>query len=257
MTAEENSSQREAISQTPRSSTRSFVNPGVPPIKPIPSIRNVMGEVKPVEEEKAPKTEDLSEILVEEETPETPVQEEAAIAAPEVVSETDEIEYEEVVDEEPDEKDDDDEGDGEGEETALSADSSSEKDESPDAGKTDKENGEDFATCWHRLFETLFSDKHLIYYSLKDETPRYENDVIYIEVKNGIQKDLIETSKTAILEYWRNHFTLNVDDLEVTANEQKESKKVIVNAEDKMRNMAEQNDQLMDFLKILKLNIKD
>ena len=103
----------------------------------------------------------------------------------------------------------------------------------------------------------MFNGNHLIYYSLKDETPRYENDVIYVEVKNGIQKELIETNKTSILEYWRNHFTLNVDELEVLVNEQKESKKVIVNSEDKMRNMVEQNGQLMDFLNILKFNIKD
>ena len=80
---------------------------------------------------------------------------------------------------------------------------------------------EDFASCWHILFEELFANNHLIYYSLKDEVPRYENDTIYIEVKNNIQKEQFESRKRAVVEYWRNHFTLNVDDLEIITNEQK------------------------------------
>ena len=39
MTAEENSSQRETISQTPTLTTRTFVSPGVVPMEPLPSIK--------------------------------------------------------------------------------------------------------------------------------------------------------------------------------------------------------------------------
>lgn len=116
---------------------------------------------------------------------------------------------------------------------------------------------EDFASCWHILFEELFANNHLIYYSLKDEVPRYENDTIYIEVKNNIQKEQFESRKRAIIEYWRNHFSLNVDDLEVTANELKEEKKVIISADDKLRNMVEQNADLPAFLNILGFRMKD
>lgn len=116
---------------------------------------------------------------------------------------------------------------------------------------------EDFASCWHILFEELFVNNHLIYYSLKDEVPRYENDTIYIEVKNNIQKEQLESRKRAIIEYWRNHFSLNVDDLEVTANELKEEKKVIISADDKLRNMVEQNADLPAFLNILGFRMKD
>jgi len=263
VTAEENSSQREIISQEPKPSTRAFVNPGVPPIKPMPSIKSVL-EVATVasapDDQSAPVPETPSDTT----PPTTPVEEVPEPPAPEVhpdeqpdvpqaeeASLPDDIEYETPKDENDDYDGDDDDDDD------YPSDPVVQEEESAIENDTGEEKGEDFAACWHQLFETLFSDKHLIYYSLKDETPRYEDDVIYIEVKNGIQKDLIETSKTAILEYWRNHYTLNVDDLEVTANEQKESKKVIVNSEDKLRNMAEQNDQLMDFLNILKFNIKD
>lgn len=116
---------------------------------------------------------------------------------------------------------------------------------------------EDFASCWHILFEELFANNHLIYYSLKDEVPRYENDTIYIEVKNNIQKEQFESRKRAVVEYWRNHFTLNVDDLEIITNEQKEEHRVIISADDKLRNMVEQNSELPTFLNILGFRMKD
>ena len=116
---------------------------------------------------------------------------------------------------------------------------------------------ETFESCWKALFDELFSSNHLIYYNLKDEIPRYENDTIYIEVKNGIQKEQFEMRKKAIVEYWRNHFSLNVDDIEITANEHKEEKKVIISADDKFRNMTEQNAMLPEFLNILGFRMKD
>ena len=76
-------------------------------------------------------------------------------------------------------------------------------------------------------------------------------------MKNNIQKEQFESRKRAIIEYWRNHFSLNVDDLEVTANELKEEKKVIISADDKLRNMVEQNADLPAFLNILGFRMKD
>ena len=238
MTAEENSSIREVISQEPKTTTRSFVNPGVPPVKPMPSIKIMMGAADAEPEKPAPVPEPAPGEIERKQSPPTPEE-----PAP------DDIEYETPLDDEPDQGDEDDVD-------AFSSEPPQDGNPRVETSVGDKEE-EDFAVCWNLLFETLFSGNHLIYYSLKDETPRYENDVINIEVKNNIQKELIETSMTAILEYWRNHFSLNVDDLEITVNEQKESKKVIVNSEDKMSNMADQNGQLMDFLNILKFSIKD
>ena len=250
MTAEENSSQRETISQTPKSSTRTFVNPGVLPIQSMPSIKEMLKMSGSAPNAETPAPETSAEVAVEEKPAVAPEPETEPLAQAEPAPVSDDIEYEESIDEVTGEKDDDED------DNDYTSDSSDEVVDDKSENNTEEQK-EDFTVCWHQLFETLFSENHLIYYSLKDETPRYENDVIHIEVKNGIQKELIETNKTAILEYWRNHFGLNVDDLEVAANEQKEAKKVIVNSEDKMRNMAEQNDQLMDFLNILKFNIKD
>ena len=63
-------------------------------------------------------------------------------------------------------------------------------------------------------------------------------------------------SKRAMLEFWRNHFQLNVDDIEFVIREH-ERKKVIYTSEDKVNNMLEQNPALKDFLQVLNFRIKD
>jgi AAA ATPase containing von Willebrand factor type A (vWA) domain len=166
---------------------------------------------------------------------------------------SDDIEYEE----EEDDDEDDDLEDG------VSDDGDPDEDEAPVAVnpvaqvEAPPKEDDEFTRCWKQLFETMFKKNHLIYYSLKDEVPRYENDTIFIEVKNNIQKEQFEVNKRAIAEYWRNHFKLNIDDIVIEANEHKEVKKVIINSEDKLNNMIEQNAELPEFLRILKLRIKE
>ena len=116
---------------------------------------------------------------------------------------------------------------------------------------------EDFATCWRTLFEDVFSATPMIYHSLKDKIPTLADGVIRIEVMNDFQKDQYEMRKRAVLEYWRNHFTINVDDIEIVTNEHLETKKMIYSSEDKMQNLAEQNSAFPDFLRELNFRIKD
>lgn len=116
---------------------------------------------------------------------------------------------------------------------------------------------EDFATCWKTLFDELFMEQRMIYHSLKGETPEYKDDTIFVTLKNNIQKEEFEMRKKAILEYWRSHYSLNVDDVEFIVNEQKEDKVVIINSEDKLKNMMTQNNQLAEFLQVLQFQIRD
>ncbi len=213
--AETFSSLREALSEVPKISNKPFINPGVPSMKPTPSVREVLhnqrtAAVSPAQEEQ------MENQL--ESAPTLPTLESASptptIATPNSM-------------------------------------------EAPADAVVTVVEKEDFATCWKRLFDELFSNNHLVYHSLKEDVPVYENDIIRVEVKNNIQKDQMEMRKTAILEYWRSHYKMNVDDIEVSVNDQKEEKKVIINSADKMRNMMEQNPQLADFLKVLNLKMKE
>ena len=114
-----------------------------------------------------------------------------------------------------------------------------------------------FETCWKQLFEELFINTPMIYHPLKDKIPTLEEGVIKVDVLNDFQKDQFEMRKRAVLEYWRNHFTTNVDDLEVVVNENLEMKKIIYSSEDKMKNLEEQNPDIRNFLQVLNFRVKD
>lgn len=130
----------------------------------------------------------------------------------------------------------------------------------PDAEKATEapaKEPEDFETCWKQLFEELFSNIPMIYHPLKDKLPTLEDGVIKVEVLNDFQKDQFEMRKRAVLEYWRNHFAINVDDLEIAVNENMEMKKIIYSSDDKMKNLEEQNPDIRNFLQVLNFRVKD
>lgn len=106
------------------------------------------------------------------------------------------------------------------------------------------------------MVDVIFQKKPAFYHQLRDYLPRYENDVIYVDVENDFQKNQLEMSKRAMLEYWRNQFKLNVNEIEFVIHEH-EKKKVIYTSEDKVNNMLEQNPELKDFLQVLNFRIKD
>ena len=124
---------------------------------------------------------------------------------------------------------------------------------SPTEASSEKES---FEECWTRLVDAIFQKKPAFYHQLRDYPPRYENDTIYVDVENDFQKNQLEMSKRAMLEFWRNNFQLNVNDIEFVIQEH-EKKKVIYTSEDKVNNMLEQNPELKDFLQVLNFRIKD
>ena len=126
----------------------------------------------------------------------------------------------------------------------------------PNVLETPIEATETFEECWQKMVDVIFQKKPAFYHQLRDYLPRYENDVIYVDVENDFQKNQLEMSKRAMLEYWRNQFKLNVDEIEFVIHEH-EKKKVIYTSEDKVNNMLEQTPELKDFLQVLNFRIKD
>ena len=126
----------------------------------------------------------------------------------------------------------------------------------PNETETQDEVTETFEECWNKMVEAIFQKKPAFYHQLHDYLPRYENDIIYVDVENDFQKNQLEMSKRAMLEYWRNQFKLNVNEIEFVIHEH-EKKKVIYTSEDKVANMLEQNPELKDFLQVLNFRIKD
>ena len=128
----------------------------------------------------------------------------------------------------------------------------------PEANETGTQDAatETFEECWNGMVDVIFQKKPAFYHQLRDYLPRYENEIIYVEVENDFQKNQLEMSKRAMLEYWRAHYTLNVNEMEFVIHEH-ERKKVIYTSEDKVNNMLEQNTELKDFLQVLNFRIKD
>lgn len=116
---------------------------------------------------------------------------------------------------------------------------------------------DNFKAQWRQLFEELFANFPMIYYPLKEHFPTLENHILKMEVLNKVQKEQCEIHKRAVLEYWRTHFNDDVDDMEIILNEHIEMKKIIFTAEDKIKNLQEQNPELEAFLNILNFKIKD
>jgi hypothetical protein len=128
----------------------------------------------------------------------------------------------------------------------------------PELNEAESQNAvtETFEECWTQMVDNIFQKKPAFYHQLRDYIPRFENDIIYVEVENDFQKNQLEMSKRAMLEFWRNQFQLNVNDIEFVIHEH-ERKKVIYTSEDKVENMLEQNPELKDFLQVLNFRIKD
>ena len=126
----------------------------------------------------------------------------------------------------------------------------------PEETEAQDDTPETFEECWNRMVDFVFAKKPAFYHQLRDYLPRFENEIIYVDVENDFQKNQLEMSKRAMLEYWRNQFRMNVNDIEFVIHEH-ERKKVIYTSEDKVNNMLEQNPELKDFLQVLNFRIKD
>lgn len=231
----------EALDDTPKISSQPFVLPGSQPVKKTPLIKDFIErtEVQPMPTCSA----QIQQPTESEHTPEKPVEIHAAAVI-------------ETADEQP---------------VAIASIQEAERITSPNTAPTDKlsdtasasatqqtpANPDSFETQWNQLFESLFSKTPMIYFPLKDHIPVFENNIIKIEVLNTFQQDQYQMHKRAMLEYWRTHFTDNVDDIEITLNEHLEVKKIIFTAEDKLKNLQEQNPKITDFMNILNFKIKN
>lgn len=126
------------------------------------------------------------------------------------------------------------------------------------AEEKDEENsGIGFEEHWKKMADICFGKLPTVYYTVKEYLPEIVEGMIYIKVKNELQKELIEGKIREMLAYLRNHFSNEIQNIEVLVDEQLESKVRIMDAGEKLRLLNEQNNSLPEFLKILNLVVKD
>ena len=90
----------------------------------------------------------------------------------------------------------------------------------------------------------------------KKTVPAFENGVLTVEVSNNIQEEELEQRKRAVLEYWRTHFKMDLDDFEIVLNENKVTETAILTSDEQFQRMKEQNPELLEFLDVLKFRMK-
>lgn len=116
---------------------------------------------------------------------------------------------------------------------------------------------DDFSAHWGTLFDTIFSHTPTIYYPLKGYVPKIKGNLIYIDLKNEIQKEHFEPKIREILSYLRTHFNERIEDVLVNVDETIVTKKIIYDTVDKMKNLNEQNSNFEEFSAILDLKVKE
>jgi hypothetical protein len=120
-----------------------------------------------------------------------------------------------------------------------------------------EQNQNTFHGRWRAMFDQVFASVPTVFFTLKDNLPEIENNVIKFVVKNEIQKDHFESKSREVLEYLRTHYSEEIEDIVVETNELLETKKIIYDVKDKLQNFKEENEEFEDFIQILELKIKD
>lgn len=121
--------------------------------------------------------------------------------------------------------------------------------------KTDETDS--FAFHWKNLFETIFKNIPTIYYPLKEYTPQIKGNLIYIDLKNEIQKEHFEPKIREVLSYLRMHYSDLIENVVINVDETIVTRKIVYDTGDKMQNLKEQNLNFEEFSSILGLKVKE
>ncbi|MDR2979182.1 MAG: hypothetical protein LBV02_01870 [Bacteroidales bacterium] len=120
-----------------------------------------------------------------------------------------------------------------------------------------KEEKLDFVAHWEKMADLFFDKMPTVYYSIKEHIPEIKDNIVLIGIKNPLQKDLIESKKRDVLAYLRQHVDNTINDVEVVVDENIETKIKLLNAQDRVHELVQQNEDLPEFLKILNLSVRE
>ena len=113
---------------------------------------------------------------------------------------------------------------------------------------------DEYTQHWNTMLDIVFANHPSVQSPLRDMPPKIVDNVMKIKVSGSIQQKTLEQKKRDMLEYFRNNYREDIDDIEVEVDAKVETKKVIYGNEDKLNYQRQQNRDMDDFLK--KLNLK-
>lgn len=114
---------------------------------------------------------------------------------------------------------------------------------------------DEYTQHWNAMLDIVFADHPSVQSPLRDMPPKIEDNVMKIRVGGAIQRRTLELKRRDMLEYFRNNYREDIDDIEVTVDETVETKKVIYGNEDKLKYQLQKNQALDDFLTTLDLKL--
>ena len=112
---------------------------------------------------------------------------------------------------------------------------------------------EKFKEQWDAMVDNVFSKVPTLLTPLKNYPLEVKNNVVYLKLRNSMQVDDFSIKKVAVLQYLRNHFDPNINDVEVSIDDKTELKKYILDVKDKIQELQHQNPDFAEFMQTLHL----
>ena len=112
---------------------------------------------------------------------------------------------------------------------------------------------EKFKEQWDAMVDNVFSKVPTLLAPLKNYPLEVKNNVVYLKLRNSMQVDDFSIKKVSVLQYLRNHFDPNINDVEVSIDEKTELKKYILDEKDKIEELQHQNPDFAEFMQTLHL----
>ena len=112
---------------------------------------------------------------------------------------------------------------------------------------------EKFKEQWDAMVDSVFSKVPTLLTPLKNYPLEVKNNVVYLKLRNSMQVDDFSIKKVSVLQYLRNHFDPNINDMEVSIDDKTELKKYILDEKDKIQELQHQNPDFAEFMQTLHL----
>jgi hypothetical protein len=112
---------------------------------------------------------------------------------------------------------------------------------------------EKFKEQWDAMVDSVFNKVPTLQAPLKNYPLELKNNIVYLKLRNSMQVDDFSIKKVAVLQYLRNHFNPNLNDIEVELDDKTEVKKYILDEKDKIKELQHQNPDFAEFMQTLNL----
>jgi hypothetical protein len=111
-------------------------------------------------------------------------------------------------------------------------------------------------TIWINMVDFIFS-KTAFAPTFKTYIPEYQNNIITVKLINAWQKEEFGKKMRECLSYLRSHWNEKIEDILLEVNEEQKTKGQLFDTQSKINRLQEENEELIDFLRIMNLRPKD